>query len=438
MPMKEKKKKLGLHWQILIGMGIGLIWALIALKFGGQKFTIDWVKPFGDIFLRMLKMIAVPLVLVSLIQGVSSLSDISSLSRMGLKSIGLYMLTTLVSIFLGLAIVNAVQPGKAIPETLRGSLQEKYGKDLPEPGTVATDPDAKVQGPLAFLVKMVPDNIFQASTDNKSMLKVIFFALLFGVALVMIPAETAAPVKQFFDGTGAVILKMVDIIMAYAPLGVAALLAGVLVEIAGNDPAAAWGILQGLGLYSITVLIGLFLLIGLFYPILLMLFIPWYRNFNSLKSFYINILPVHLVAFSTSSSAAALPINMERCEEGLGLKKETTAFVLPLGATINMDGTSLYQAVAALFIAQAYGLDLSFLQQMMIVLTCVLASIGSAAVPSAGMVMLVIVLSSIGLDAAGIALVMAPDRILDMFRTVANVTSDATVASIVDYRNRDK
>jgi proton glutamate symport protein len=430
-----QKKRIALHWKILGGMALGILWAILSMIIGWQQFTLDWIKPWGDIFLRMLKMIAVPLVMVSLIQGVSSLKDISSLSRMGGRTIVLYLSTTVLSILIGLLLANLIQPGFAIPESLRNSLYESYAGNLSETTINAASTN---KGPLYFLVDMVPENLFFAASDNKMMLKIIFFSVMFGAALVLIPMDKSSSVKSFFDGANAAILKMVDFIMIYAPVGVSALIAGVLTEMGGNNPSSVLGIIHGLALYSATVLIGLILLTGVVYPTMLMLFVPKYRSLLALKSFYLNILPVQLVAFSTSSSAAALPINMERCEENLKLKKETVSFVLPLGATLNMDGTSLYQAVAALFIAQAYGLNLGMGEQLMVVLTCVIASIGSAAVPSAGMVMLIIVLSSIGLDASGIALVMAPDRILDMFRTVANVTSDATIASIVDHQTTQK
>lgn len=430
--MGDKKRKarfLALHWQILIGMALGLGWSLVAVRLGWQEWTLDWVKPFGTIFMRLLKMVAVPLVLVSLIQGVGSLADLSALSRMGLKTVGLYMFTTVVAISLGLSLSLAFEPGKALSPQTREQLLEKYGQGLVEKQTQMTQQDP---GPLQFLVDLVPENFFKATSDNTFMLQVIVFALFFGVALIMVPRERVQVVRDFFDGANDIILKMVDLIMLYAPIGVTGLMAGVLVEISGNDPSAMSGILWSLLGYSLTVVLGLFLLIFGMYPMLLMAFLPSYRNWETIRQFYAALMPVQMLAFSTSSSAATLPLNMERCEETLGLKKQTVGFVLPLGATINMDGTSLYQAVATVFIAQAFGMDLTLGQLGTIVLTAVLASVGSAAVPGAGMVMLVIVLSSIGLSVEGISLIMATDRILDMLRTVANVTSDATVATIVD------
>lgn len=436
--MKESKKVrkgVALHWQILIGMALGLVWSLIAIHAGLQEFTMDWVKPFGTLFMRMLKMVAVPLVLVSLIQGVSSLSDISSLSRMGFRTILLFICTTIFSILVGLGVGNAIKPGNSFSEETRTTLMEKYGSVLQSSESVKSQVKDE---PLRFLVDLVPENFFKATSDNTLMLQVIVFALVFGVALLMIPKEKSALLIHFFDGANLAVLKMVDFIMMYSPVGVAGLMAGVLVDIAGDDPEMMGSILWSLLNYSLTVVGGLLLQIFGLYPVMLLIFVKKYRSIKSLLNFYRALLPVHMLAFSTSSSAATLPLNMERCEQELKLKKQVTGFVLPLGATINMDGTSLYQAVATLFIAQAFGMDLSLGQQAMIVLTAVLASIGSAAVPGAGMVMLVIVLTSVGIHTEGIALIMATDRILDMLRTVANITSDATVATIIDAGENGK
>jgi Na+/H+-dicarboxylate symporter len=259
------------------------------------------------------------------------------------------------------------------------------------------------------------------------MLQVIFFALMFGIALIIAPDQTRVePIKKFFDGANEVILKMVDIIMYFAPIGVFALLGNIMVELAGDDPAAAMEILKGLGVYSLTVVISLAIMVFVMYPLILK-FLAGY----SYKRFFQGIAPAQLLAFSTSSSAATLPLTMERCEEKLGVSNKVASFVLPLGATINMDGTSCYQAVAAVFIAQVYGMDLGLSEQLTIVLTATLASIGSAAVPGAGIIMLAIVLGAVGIPLEGISLIFAVDRILDMCRTVVNVTGDATVATIV-------
>jgi Na+/H+-dicarboxylate symporter len=417
-------KKLALHWQILIGMTLGVLWGIFASSLGLVDFTIDWVKPFGTIFINLLKLIAVPLVLVSLITGVSSLSDISKLSRIGSKTIGIYLMTTVLAVVLGLFLVNVFEPGKAFSPEKREEFKEQFATTTTQKSTDAAA--VKDQGPLQPLIDIVPSNVFRSLTDNGSMLQVIFFALLFGIALIMIPPNKAAPVNDFFEGVNLVILKVVDIIMRTAPYGVFALLAGLVVDFAGNDPGAAVELLLVLGYYCIVVILGLALMVFVVYPALVTTI-----GKTKYKTFFEGIFPAQMLAFSTSSSAATLPVTMERCEQNLGINKEITSFVLPLGATINMDGTSLYQAVAAVFIAQAYGIDLDIMAQIGIVMTATLASIGAAAVPGAGTVMLVIVLQQAGIPVEGIALILAPDRILDMCRTTVNVTGDATVSMMV-------
>ena len=412
-------KKLALHWKIIIGMLLGVVYGLIAAQMGWVDFTNNWIKPWGVIFINLLKLIAVPLVFASLIKGVSSLSDISRLSRIGGKTIGIYLLSTFIAVTFGLLLVNIVQPGKSFSEEKRIELKEQYASKAGE--KIASAEHVKDEGPLQFLVDIVPSNFIQAAGNNRNMLQIIFFAILFGIAMVMLPSDKTTSVKGFFDGVNDIILQIVDIIMLGAPYGVFALLGGLVV-----DFGASAELFQALGIYSITVIAGLLLMILLVYPIFLKLF-------TKIKylDFFKGISPAQMLAFSTSSSAATLPVTMERCEDYLGVSKEVSSFVLPLGATINMDGTSLYQAVAAVFIAQAFGYDLDLAQQLTIVLTATLASVGAAAVPGAGMVMLVIVLSAIGIDPEGIALIFAVDRILDMLRTVVNVTGDATVATVV-------
>ncbi|MDO6389721.1 dicarboxylate/amino acid:cation symporter [Pontibacter sp. BT731] len=419
-------KKLALHWQILIGMTLGVAWGISASSFGLNEFTADWIKPFGTIFINLLKLIAVPLVLVSLITGVASLSDISKLSRIGTKTIGLYLMTTVFAVVLGLVIVNIAEPGKAFSPEKREEFKAQYASTAMDKSSDAAA--VEEQGPLQALVDIVPDNIFGAMTDNTDMLQVIFFALLFGISLILIPQDKASPVNAFFDGVNLIILKMVDIIMMAAPYGVFALLAGLVVEFAGDDPSAAAELLLVLGYYCIVVTVGLAIMMFVVYPLLIK-----FLGKSSYLDFFKGIFPAQMLALSTSSSAATLPVTMERCEERLGINREITSFVLPLGATINMDGTSLYQSVAAVFIAQAYGMDLSLAAQAGIVLTATLASIGAAAVPGAGVVMLVIVLQQAGIPIEGIALILAPDRLLDMLRTTVNVTGDAAVAMIVAH-----
>lgn len=411
-------KKLPLHWKIIIGMVFGVIYGLIASKYGWVNFTDNWIKPWGTIFVNLLKLIAVPLVFASLIKGVASLSDISKLSRIGGKTIVIYLTSTVIAVSIGLLLVNTVKPGDGFDKdsvTKTEQIEEGASKKI------AAAEGVKEEGPLQFLIDIVPTNIFDSASNNRNMLQVIFFAILFGIAMVMLPDEKTTYVKGFFDGINDIILQIVDLIMISAPYGVFALLAGLVV-----DFGASAELFIALAKYSATVIVGLLLMIFLVYPIIL-------RLFTKVKylDFFKGISPAQMLAFSTSSSAATLPVTMERCEEYIGVSEEVSSFVLPLGATINMDGTSLYQAVAAVFIAQAFGIELDMGQQLIIVLTATLASIGAAAVPGAGMVMLVIVLGAIGVPSEGLALIFGVDRLLDMLRTVVNVTGDATVATVV-------
>ena len=411
-------KKLALHWQILLGMLLGVIFALIMVNFDfGKEFIKDWIKPFGTIFINSLKLIAIPLILAALIKGVSDLKDISKLSKMCGITIVIYIITTVIAVSIGLVLVNIVKPGNSISDKTRTELVDGYSNKTTKYKDEASK--QKESGPLQALIDLVPQNIFEAATSNRNMLQVIFFAVFFGIGLILIPEEKAKTVKSFFDGFNEVILKMVDLIMLAAPYGVFALLAALIAESPSVDlfKALAW--------YALTVVLGLALMI-IIYNILVFIFT------KKRPSFFIKaISPAQLLAFSTSSSAATLPVTMERVTEHIGVEEEVASFVLPIGATINMDGTSLYQAVAAVFIAQAFGMDLSFGTQLGIIATATLASIGSAAVPGAGMVMLVGVLGYAGIPEAGLALIFAVDRPLDMCRTVVNVTGDASVSMLV-------
>ncbi|MFN3758372.1 MAG: dicarboxylate/amino acid:cation symporter [Algoriphagus aquaeductus] len=418
-------KKLPLHTQIIIGLVLGLAFGLVAIQFGIPKWvTLDYIKPVGTVFINGLKMIAMPLVLASLIIGVSNLGDISKLSRIGGKTLMAFLITTIIAICTGLGLVNLFEPGEGLPDSTRESLMAMYEGDAGKRAEAAAE--LQDQSPLQPLVDMVPQNLFQATTDNAAMLQVVFFAILAGIALLQIPKSKAEPVVAFFDGLNDVIIQIVNYIMIIAPYGVFALMASLIVEIAGDNPESAVTLLLALLKYSLIVLGGLFFMMLVIYPLLL-------KSFTRVKyaDFFRAIRPAQLLAFSTSSSSATLPVTMKLSEEELGVSENISSFVLPLGATINMNGTSLYQSVAAVFIAQALGMDLTFSQQVMIVLTSTLAAIGSAGVPGAGLIMLIVVLESIGVPAAGIALIMAPDRILDMFRTVVNVTGDVVVTTVV-------
>jgi proton glutamate symport protein len=411
-------KKLALHWQILLGMVVGVLVGLIMSQFeGGKEIVQDWIKPFGSIFINALKLIAVPLILASLIKGVSDLKDISKLSKMGGRTIGLYILTTVIAVSIGLLLVNVIKPGNSISPETRQELVQNYSGDAAKYSDEASK--QKESGPLQALVDIVPENVFGAASENKNMLQVIFFAMFFGIGLILIPEKKSKPVKKFFDGFNEVILKMIDLIMLAAPFGVFALLAALVVESPSID------LFKALIWYAFTVIFGLLIMLS-FYNLLV-----WMITKQTPSTFFKGISPAQLLAFSTSSSAATLPVTMERVTEHLGVDEEVSSFVLPIGATINMDGTSLYQAVAAVFIAQAFGMELSLSVQLGIIVTATLASIGSAAVPGAGMVMLVIVLAQAGIPEAGLALIFAIDRPLDMCRTTVNVTGDAAVSMIV-------
>ncbi len=417
-------KKIPLHIRIFSGMFLGIVLGLASIFFHWGPFISDWVKPFGTIFINLLKLIAIPLILVSLISGVSNLKDISKLSRIGGKTLSLYLITTVIAIVVGLVAVNTIKPGNFLSKEKQVELSEKYARDANLKVTDAKK--LKESGPLQVIVDIVPDNIFSAVSSNRNMLQVIFFAILFGIALIMIPEEKGIYVKGFFDGVNDVILKIVDIVMHYAPVGVFALIGALIVDFAGDDPKQAWELFSALGVYAITVLLSLAVMIFAIYPLAMRMFTP-----IKYKQFLKGIIPAQIMAFSTSSSAATLPVTMECAEKNLGIKEEITSFVLPLGATINMDGTSIHQAVTAVFIAQAFGHDLTLADQLMIILTATLSSIGAAAVPSAGLITLVIVLGAIGVSPEGLALIIAIDRPLDMCRTIVNITGDTVVASVV-------
>ncbi len=458
-------KKLPIHMKILLGLILGVIWAFISSSLGWNEFTINWIDPFGTIFIRLLKFIAVPLVLFSIISGVSNLSDVSKLGRLGGKTLGAYMTTTFMAIGIGLLFVNVIKPGTYLDEEQRiknrlsyeiwlqdnemgpskdgksflsdpayskyltesqeaKQLSETEKKDLE--ARMAAAEEKKEGSPLTFIVDMVPENILFSISNNQLMLQVIFFAIFCGITMVLIPKEKAAPVIAFVEGLNAIFIKMVDLVMQAAPFFVFALLAGIVAKMA-NTPKEVFEIFLGLGSYAITLLAALFFVIFVMYPIIIKIFVKKI----SYREFFKNISPAQFLAFSTSSSAATLPVTMECVEDNMGVPKSISSFVLPIGATVNMDGTSLHQAVAVIFMAQLHMIDLSVGQQLTIVLTASLASIGAAAMPSAGLIMMIIVLQSVGLNPAWIAIIFPIDRPLDMVRTVVNVTGDATVSTLI-------
>lgn len=415
-----------LHWQIIIGLVLGLLWGLAASMWGFSGFTTDYIQPVGTIFINLLKLIAIPLVLASLIVGVTSLNDMAKLSRMGGKTIGIYLVTTMLAITIGLTVVNVIQPGDALPQETQENLMASYQQNLE--GSSQDAQEVMDRNLLDFFVDIVPVNFFTAASDNANMLQVVFLAILLGIGIIQIPVQKGEVLINFFDALNDVIIKIVDYIMMLAPYGVFALMAGVIVDLAGDDLGQALNLLGALGWYCIAVLLGLFLHLTLVYSGLFKLF-----SQMKLLDFFRAIRPAILVGFSTSSSSATLPVTMDRVENNVGVDEEVSSFVLPVGATINMDGTSLYQAVAAVFIAQALGMDLTILQQLSIVITATLASVGAAGVPGAGIIMLVIVLQAVNVPVEGIALILGVDRILDMCRTAVNITGDAAVSVAVAH-----
>ncbi|MDH5381741.1 MAG: dicarboxylate/amino acid:cation symporter, partial [Cyclobacteriaceae bacterium] len=456
--------KIPIHLKIIIGLILGIIWAIVSSYMGWAEFNVIWIKPFGTIFINLLKLIAVPLVLFSIIAGVASLSDIKRLGRMGVKTLTVYLVTTFIAVTVGLALVNTYKPGDRINEDQHIDNRisyELWAKDNnieildnkclscdqanfarvekirkimslePIDPTVAekleTASKQKQEGPMRFIVDMIPSNIFVSLNDNSLMLQVIVFSIFFGVCLIMIPDSKSAPLLTIINSINEVFLKMVDVVMKGAPFFVFALLAGIISEMAGNNPEKVISIFLSLGHYSLVLFVGLAFMVIVFYPSILNMV----NKKIGYKGFFKKFGKAQLVAFTTSSSAATLPVTMECVTENLKVSPKTANFVLPIGATVNMDGTSLYQAVAVVFLAQLHGVDLTLGQQLVIVFTATLASIGSAAVPSAGLIMMILVLQSVGLNPAWIGIIMAVDRPLDMCRTVVNVTGDAAVATLV-------
>jgi len=409
-----------LYLQILFGMILGIIIGFIALKVDAVRFVQHWIVPWGQLFIRLLQMIAVPLVFVSLVKGVTGLKDISKFSKMGGRTIVIYMATTVVAVALGLGMGLIVKPGNMVDKSKISHIQESYNQAIEDKARTAEA--SRDEGPLNFLNDIVPGNIFDATTSNSRMLQVIFFAIFFGVAALMIPQEKTKTVVSLFDGLNEIILKMVHYIIKGAPLGVTALMAGLVTDFQGD--ASVFGALL---VYTLTVIVSLLTLIFVFYPSLIHFFTK-----KGVKRFIKAMYPVQLFAFTTSSSAVTLPLTMETVEEKLGVSKETASFVLPVGATVNMDGTSCYQTIAVLFIAQVLGVDLGLQELLIIIVMTILSSIGTPSIPGGSYVILAMVLTSVGIPAEGLALIIGVDRPLDMLRTAVNVTGDAVIATMVD------
>jgi len=461
-------KNIPLHWKIIFGLILGVLWSIASAKFGWADFTNDFIHPFGEVFIRLLKLIAIPLVLFSIITGVTSLKDVRKLGRMGSQTIGMYLGTTFIAVTIGLLLSNLINPGKKLTDQDRLENRIKYevwakksqtiirdgeclscdssntaivervlGQPIEEDENIKAKIEAanklKENGPLQMLVDFVPESIVGAMSNMSKMLQVIVFALLFGIALISLKPEVAKSTIELCASVNEAFLKLVEMVMKGAPFFIFALTAGVFSKMAGDDLNALLEIFKGLGIYMTTVIIGLILMIFVIYPFLLARLT---KNKYGYSKFFKAISPAQFLAFSSSSSAATLPVTLECVTDKLKIPKTVADFVLPIGATMNMNGTSLYQAVATVFLAQMHGIELDISQYVLITITATLASVGSAAVPSAGLVMLVMVLSAIGLNPAWIAILFPVDRILDMSRTVVNVTGDIVVSAVVHKWNK--
>ena len=407
-------------WQkILIGLVLGVVVGLVAnlMALEWLQTALVWIEPIGTLFIKLITMIVIPLVVASLLVGTASLGDIRKLGRIGGKTVSYYLITTAVAVSIGLLLSNIVRPGGRIDPTTRDRLSSQFSEQAA--GAMVT---AEAKPPMSeVLLDMVPSNPISAAA-NGELLPLIIFTIIFGAALSLIEDDRKRAVLSFFNGVNDTVMVMIDWVMKLAPYAVFALIASVVASF-GLD------LLRSLLIYALTVTAGLLLHAFGTYAVLVRVL----AKLNPID-FFRKIAQVQLVAFSTSSSNATLPVTMETAQEDVGISKEVSSFVLPLGATINMDGTALYQAIAVMFIAQIYGIPLGIGEQLTIVMTATLASIGTAGVPSAGIIMLILVLNSVGMGAqtqAGIALILGVDRILDMLRTAVNVTGDLTCASFV-------
>jgi Na+/H+-dicarboxylate symporter len=391
--------KIKLHWQILISLVLAILFGFFFPQ------DVQYVKWMGDLFLRGLKMIIVPLILTSIVTGVANIGDAQGLGKLGGKTILYYVTTSLFAILAGLTLVNLFQPGVGAD---LGFSKQVEGMDIASKGFGN------------ILLRMVPSNIFQALA-SADMLAIIFFSILVGYFIMKISKEYKDPLINLFNGGFEVMMKITSFVIKFTPLGIFGIVSVVVAE-----QKDILDVAQRLGIYMLAVLLGLFFHAFITLPLLLRLF----GKVNPYKHFKAMTTPL-LTAFSTSSSSATLPLTMEAVENEVGVSNKITSFVLPLGATVNMDGTALYECVAAMFIAQAYGIHLSFLSQVVVVFTALLASIGAAGIPMAGLVMISVILSAVGLPLEGVGLILAVDRILDMCRSTVNVWSDSCGAAII-------
>lgn len=419
------------HWQILAGIVLGLGYGVLAVELGWHDFTIRWVAPWGVIFINLLEILAVPLVVFSLVAGVASLGNLADLSRIGGRTVVFFLATTIIASLIGLVAVDAVRPGRSLPPAVRESLVETYRKDVASRASEAQQVGGS--GPLAPLVQMVPQNVVEAASSNRNLLQIVFVCLLVGVALVKAKRDVTERLLPLFEAGFAVVIEIVDLVMIIAPLGVFGLVAETIAAVPTSSPGELWTLLGALGLYALTLVGGLVLYTFGVYPLILRLF-----SDMPVRRFFKAMAPAQLVAFSTSSSAATLPVTLEVCNDELDVPNEITSFVVPLGATVNMDGTAMFLVVAALFIAQATSTPVGISERWTIVMMAVLGSIGAVAVPSIGIVFLISIVAAIGAPTAAVALVLSVDRPLDMLRTVTNVTGDAVTACAVATSERKR
>ncbi len=399
-----------MHWQILIALGLGILAGIYATEW------VQYVSWIGDLFLRLLKMIIIPLIVSSIISGIAAIGSAEGIGRLGWKTLSFYMVTSLFAILLGLFIINMVQPG--------------VGVDFSFAQKVETMPVAN-QSIGQLLLNSIPENFFFSLSEGQ-MLPIILFSMVFGFFTNMVEEKPRKVIVNFFDAVMQVIMKITMAIIKLTPYGVFAIMATVISKYA-SDGEALQKIASSLGLYMICVIMAL--ATHTFVTLHSIVYIL--AKVNPLKHFRNMSVPL-LTAFSTSSSNATLPLTIAAVEKKDGVSPKIASFTLPLGATINMNGTALYECVAVMFISQAYGIDLSFAQQLTVVLTALLAAIGSAGIPMAGIVMMTIILSAVGLPLEGIGLILAVDRLLDMFRTTVNVYGDTCAAVVVAKSEGEK
>ncbi len=392
--------KIKLHWQILIALVIAVLYGLFLTDY------VSYVSWMGDLFLRALKMIIVPLILTSIISGVANIGDAQNLGRLGLKTFAYYITTSFFAIITGLVLVNIIQPGVGADLGLKSEVPEISASS----------------GDLGdIIMRMVPTNVFDALV-SADMLAIIFFSILIGYFITRVNKKHKVIFTDLFNGGFEIMMKLTHFIILFTPLGILGIVAGIVAQQADNLVS----IMGSLGLYMAAVLAGLFFHAFVTLPLILKLVAKVKPSLHARA-----VSAPLLTAFSTSSSSATLPLTLDAVENNSGVSNKVTSFVLPLGATVNMDGTALYESVAAMFIAQAYGIELGFLMQMVVVVTALLASIGAAGIPMAGLVMISVILSAVGLPLEGIGLILAVDRILDMCRTAVNVWSDSCGAVTV-------